>query len=209
MNNWKVIFATIVIFGAGVITGGLLVNYVNYSHARPAHHPAMTADAHAPATSPPPHQIELPRQLHPLEILDKDFLAKIDAVLHLSPEQSIAIKKILADGQEQNHAIWTNSTAQMRKVMQDSRRQIRDQLTKEQQKDFENMLKQFRAPRKTGGTNGSPVGATDELKVRLDKMIELQRTGSNLSPEDQVKTVAAERAAGQTTLPPVPLTPNP
>ena len=48
MNNWKVIFATVVIFGAGVITGGLLVNYVNYSHGRPAHHPPLTADAHAP-----------------------------------------------------------------------------------------------------------------------------------------------------------------
>ena len=33
MNNWKVIFATAVIFGAGVITGGLLVNYVQHCSA--------------------------------------------------------------------------------------------------------------------------------------------------------------------------------
>jgi len=28
VNNWKVILATIVIFGAGVVTGGLLVSHV-------------------------------------------------------------------------------------------------------------------------------------------------------------------------------------
>ena len=37
MNSWKVILATVVIFGAGVMTGGLLVNYVDHSH-----HPATT-----------------------------------------------------------------------------------------------------------------------------------------------------------------------
>ena len=36
MNNWKVIptivFATVLIFGAGVFTGGILVNYVKQPH---------------------------------------------------------------------------------------------------------------------------------------------------------------------------------
>ena len=159
MNNWKVIFATVVIFGAGVVTGGLLVNYVNHSHNRPAHRASVAAENHSSATNLPPRRLtELPKQLRAPEILDKDFLAKIDEALHLSPEQNTAIKKIIADGQEQNHSIWTNSTAQMRKVMQDSRRQIREQLTPEQQKEFENMLKQFRVPRKAGsGTNQPPM----------------------------------------------------
>ena len=44
MNNWKVIFATAVIFGAGVVTGGLLVNYVTYSHPKNnPRRPAATA----------------------------------------------------------------------------------------------------------------------------------------------------------------------
>ena len=34
MNSWKVILAAVVIFGAGVLTGGLLVNYVEPSHPR-------------------------------------------------------------------------------------------------------------------------------------------------------------------------------
>jgi uncharacterized membrane protein len=157
VNNWKVIFATVVIFGAGVVTGGLLVNYVNHSHNKPARRAPVAAENHSPATNPPPRLMELPKQLHPPEILDKDFLAKIDDVLHLSPGQNTAIKKIIADGQEQNHSIWTNSTAQMRKVMQDSRRQIREQLTPEQQKEFENMLKQFRAPRKAANATNQPA----------------------------------------------------
>ena len=32
MNSWKIILATVVIFGAGVLTGGLLVNCV---HCKP------------------------------------------------------------------------------------------------------------------------------------------------------------------------------
>lgn len=32
MNSWKIILATVVIFGCGVVTGGLLVNYVERAH---------------------------------------------------------------------------------------------------------------------------------------------------------------------------------
>jgi hypothetical protein len=39
---WKVILATLVIFGTGVITGGLLVNYTN--HTAPAAHPSPTVN---------------------------------------------------------------------------------------------------------------------------------------------------------------------
>ena len=158
MNYWKVILATIVIFGAGVLTGGLLVNFVEHSHSKAAHHP-VAADVHPPATNPPPHAVELSPKLRPLEILPDGFLKQLSDDLQLAPDQLDKIKKIIAEGQEQNHGAWTNCMAQMRKVMQDTRHQIREQLTPAQQKQFEDMLKQFRSPRKQNGTNAPAASA--------------------------------------------------
>ena len=93
MNNWKVIFATVVIFGTGVITGGLLVNYVQH-------------------------------------------LQRLDEELHLAADQHEAILKLIDEGQNQ-----------IRKVIQDSRLEIREVLTPEQQKQFDELIKRpFRKP---------------------------------------------------------------
>ena len=167
MNYWKVILATVVIFGAGVVTGGLLVNYVNHSHGPAAHHAAVIAVPHPPATNAStnaaPRLADLPKP-RPPEIFNDGFIKQLDSMLQLEPDQLETIKKIIADGQEQNHTIWTNSAAQMRKVMQDARRQIREQLTPAQQKQFEDLLKQFRVPRRPQGnaTNAPPEKAPPE-----------------------------------------------
>ena len=119
MNNWAVIFATAVIFGAGVVTGGLLVNHVEHSRPRNIHHPAAaTNSVNSVAQTNNPSQPRPPRLP---EILSKDFVEKLADSLQLAPEQRAAIEKIIADGQ-----------AQMRKavqaVRQDARQKIRDQL---------------------------------------------------------------------------------
>ena len=75
--------------------------------------------------------------------------------LLLAPEQREKIEKIIAEGQELNHAIWTNNSAQMRKVVQDARQQIREQLTPDQRKEFEELMK--RPPRKPSSTTNAPV----------------------------------------------------
>ncbi len=160
MNYWKVILATVVIFGAGVVTGGLLVNFVNHSHPHAAAQPHRPPPTNNPpprlqvTNSPAPHLADLLKPRTP-DILNENFLKQLDGVLDLSPDQFDAIKRIIADGQDQNRSIWTNSTAQMRKVMQDTRHAIREQLTPPQQKQFEDLLKQFRAPRKAANANGA------------------------------------------------------
>jgi len=134
VNNWKVIFATIVIFGAGVITGGLLVNYVQ--HFRPKLvHKASAVASHSPATNQAAHATDAAKQRLP-EILSKQFLQRLEEELQLSPEQHDAIQKSISEGQNQ-----------MRMVMQDSRLEIRALLTPEQQKQFDVLMKrQFRKP---------------------------------------------------------------
>lgn len=134
MNYWKVIFATAVIFGAGVFTGGLLVNMVRQSpnHAA-AHHPAPNPGNgnNGNANS---NTNRLP------EVLSKPFLPKLDDELHLSPDQQTNIFKIIV-----------NARVQTRKVMQDARTDIRNVLTTNQQVRFDELL---RPPaRRNGGTN--------------------------------------------------------
>ena len=148
MNNWKVIFATAVIFGAGVITGGLLVNYVQHSHPKAVHKIAPAPEVHAsmtnqPATNQVVHATDVPKLRAP-EILSKQFLQRLQDELHLTPEQKEAIQKIISEGQNQ-----------MRKVMQDSRLEIRDVLTALQQKQFDDLIK--RPTRKAGSNPNVPA----------------------------------------------------
>ena len=95
-------------------------------------------DNHGPAGKP---EVPLPRLA---ERLSKEFVIRLDKSLHLTMVQSNNIAKIVADGQERNHVIWTNVAPQMRKVMQDVNQQIRAELTPEQRKQFEELMKQFR-----------------------------------------------------------------
>jgi hypothetical protein len=132
MNSWKIILAAVVIFGAGVITGGLLVNHVNYTRpgfhrpfpggeARPA---AGNHESHPPDVPPPRTADRLGRQL----------IQQLNDQLRLAPEQRGKIEKIIAAGQEQSRGVWTNVN-----------QQIRAELTPEQQKQFEALMKQRRS----------------------------------------------------------------
>jgi hypothetical protein len=146
MNSWKIILATVVIFGAGVITGGLLVNHVKDQPPGGVEAQNPGANDHPPMEghgSGRPPEVPLPRLA---ERLSKEFVHQLNNSLHLTPLQREAIAKIVADGQERNHVLWTNVAPQMRKVMQDVNQQIRAELTPEQVKQFEELMKQSRPP---------------------------------------------------------------
>lgn len=139
MNNWKVIFATVIIFGAGVITGGLLVNYVQHSYKKP-----VRAKVTAGAETRPPARAADNTKIRPPEILSKQFLQQLDTSLHLEAEQREAVQKIISEGQNQ-----------IRKVIQDARLEIREILTTEQRRQFDELMKRpFRKP--IFGTNAPP-----------------------------------------------------
>ena len=126
--------ATVLIFGAGVFTGGMLVDYVKQPHGKslkrtaavPASNNAVmvvttnSSSSNAPAVKP----AKVP------EFLSKDFLQRLDTDLQLTKEQHEAVKKIIEDGQ--------NS---VRKAVQDARLEIREALTPSQQKAFDELVK--------------------------------------------------------------------
>jgi hypothetical protein len=146
MNSWKIILAIVVIFGAGLVTGGLLSHHLSSQpsvRVEPANvepGPRPVADNHGAARPP---EVPLPRLA---ERLSKEFVRRLDKSLHLTLVQSNNIARIVADGQERNHVLWTNVAPQMRKVMQDVTAQIRAELTPEQLKQFEEQMKQYRPP---------------------------------------------------------------
>jgi Spy/CpxP family protein refolding chaperone len=77
--------------------------------------------------------------------LSNQFLQRLDAELHLTPEQRDAIQKIITDGQNLMH-----------KTMLDARLEIREQLTPEQRSQFDELVK--RPPhRPPNATNAPPV----------------------------------------------------
>lgn len=130
MNNWKVTFATVIIFGAGVITGGLLVNYVQHCKAKPVKRAEPVATVTNVATN------KVASNQSPPKILGKDFLQRLDVELNLLPSQHEAVAKIIAEGQNL-----------MRKTVQDARLEIREVLTQEQRDQFDELVKRpFKRP---------------------------------------------------------------
>jgi Spy/CpxP family protein refolding chaperone len=132
VNNWKVIptivFATVLIFGAGVFTGGILVNLVKPSHGKKNSHLEVAAVTNS--ASPMPTNAVTKSNARLPEILSRPFLQRLDEELHLAPDEREAIQKIINEGQNQ-----------MRKVIQDSRLEIRELLTPEQRKQFDDLVK--------------------------------------------------------------------
>jgi hypothetical protein len=155
MNSWKIILAAVVIFCAGVFTGSLLVKpgsgKVENDAAppgAPAIRPRPPGEGRGPGSGRP--EVPLPRLA---ERLSKEFVRRLDRELHLTLAQSNNIARIVAEGQEQNRVLWTNVAPHMRKVMQEVNQQIRAELTPEQLKQFEVLMKQM-PPRRPPPTNG-------------------------------------------------------
>jgi hypothetical protein len=153
-SSWKVILATIVIFGAGVFTGGFLVNQVQHPK-RPRPMPPVVSNTNTNTNATDIAFADLPVPLR-AEILNKQFVGQLSNRLDLTPEQSQKIQKIIAQGQQNSRDLWKLVAPQFQVLWHDTRQQIRDTLTPEQRKQFEQLLKQH-APRHTPSTNAPVV----------------------------------------------------
>ncbi len=160
MNTWKITLATLVIFGAGVITGGLLVSYSDRAWRQPRRPALQVANERPLTANPGPRENRLPVPLNgPLR---RDFLDRLDAELKLSPEQRNRIEKIISDGQEKAKESWLQIEPDIRQELRRTRERIRVELSAEQQVRFEDLLRQRPraplrpAPRERATTNSAP-----------------------------------------------------
>ncbi len=157
MNEWKVILATAAIFGAGVLTGGLLVNYSDLSHLkslRCASTPAAISNSASnsvaqTSTNATPKSANAGKPRLP-EILSKDFVDRLEFELQLTLGQRADIEKIIADGQDEAKKSFQD-------IRQEAREKIRKQLTPKQLKQFDDLLKQLHAPKKPQPSTNAPI----------------------------------------------------
>jgi len=152
VSTWRVVLATTVIFGAGVIVGGVLISHpdrVKERHRRqsgaglPSWHPQRKDFAQS-----------APGELQPtLDGRRVDFVLSVHRELNLTPEQRERVEKVVREGQERTKTLWESIAPKLRKEMQDVKDKIRAELTPEQEARFEELLKQ-RPPRKPEETVG-------------------------------------------------------
>ncbi len=150
MNDWKIIFATVVIFGAGVISGGLLVNYTDVAHLKAAQPPTPAVDVTnniAPADTN--RVVRTPNKRLP-EILSRQFVDRLEKELQLTLDQRADIEKIIAQSQDEMRKSFQT-------IRQEARQSIREELTDEQKKRFDDLFKQNRGGKKPSNGTNAPV----------------------------------------------------
>ena len=128
MNTWKVILATMVIFGTGVVTGGLLVRHAEHGRDR---RPQRASERG------PPGAAHFRRASCAFE-----FLRRMERELDLTPEQREPIDKILKEGQERMKKLMETVEPRRREELKRTMEEFRGVLTPEQQKRFDDLLKQ-------------------------------------------------------------------
>jgi hypothetical protein len=160
VNTWKVILATIVIWSAGVMTGGFLVHYSNLSRVeRPR---SQRLDG------PPPWLVQGrefarrgERELQSsFDQLRGEFLLHATRELNLTADQHERIEKVIRDSQDVSRKMWEQVAPEMRKALDETKQKVLAELTPEQQGRFEQLLKQQQRPpldgRQRGPRRGSP-----------------------------------------------------
>ena len=132
MNFWKIILATMLIFGTGVVTGGLLVRHAN--HIVPGVAQQMP--------------VPLPKPIHPITAgaMRIDILRRLERDLDLMPDQKERIDKIIRESQDRSHEIMEPVAPQLREELQRTKDRFRAVLTPPQQARFDALLKQQQKP---------------------------------------------------------------
>lgn len=145
MSPWKVILATMVIFGCGVVTGGLLMK-AGLPHVV-APEVVQQSPAKPGGNSPPLIQIQQP-----------SFLKRMDRQLDLTGEQHDKIVKIMIDSQERTRPLWKMIAPSLRDEMKRVRGEISAVLNPQQKREFDELLKPRRI---AGGPNRALRNAPD------------------------------------------------
>jgi Spy/CpxP family protein refolding chaperone len=148
VNSWKVILATMVIFGTGVVTGGLLVQHA--AHIRHGHglRPGYNFNSRQAQQPASPGGLRL------------DFLRRMQSELNLTPDQKQRVDAIIRQGQERTRKIMEPVRPQLQEELHKTKAAFRDALTPEQQTRFDELLKQQHPhdPRRPQPAGAKPEG---------------------------------------------------
>lgn len=164
VNTWKIVLATVIIFGAGVVTGGLLVGHANRAKAKQQR--AMATVVQAGHWTPPlrefprrPEQ-ELQRLLEQRRI---EFMLNTSRELSLTPQQRERIERLVVESQERIRKLWEQVGPQIRKEPGTLKEKIREELKPPQRKRFEELMKRPQQVRRPG-ESPAPNRAAPEIR---------------------------------------------
>ena len=149
MKEWKVILATLVIFGTGVVTGGLLVHLTSQKQGRPKLPPLI-------GSGPVQNQKDIRGLVHEQRY---EYMRRLAHALELTPEQAGKVDKFLTDSQQRTKTLWEPMQGKLNEEVRKTLEQIRDVLSPDQRKKFDEMNKQQR-PRKDAPPGTRPVVRT-------------------------------------------------
>ena len=127
MNTWKLILATMVIFGTGVVTGGLLVQHVQHGRDRRPQRSVNTVRTAQPSTP---------------GVMRFEFLRRMERELDLTPQQHEPIDRILQEGQERMKKLMETIEPHRREELKRTMEEFRGVLTPVQQIRFDELAKQ-------------------------------------------------------------------
>jgi hypothetical protein len=153
VNTWKAIFAALVIFGAGFVTGNVLNRISEQSKAPVAAPIPQRAPNHS---SQPPLSLE---QLRKVELM-----GRVQKELELSPEQHARIEKIIGDSQERIRDLWDQVAPDIHDEYDDVQKKVCQELSPEQKKRFDDLMKQQQHKPKPS-TNAPPQAVREQKKV--------------------------------------------
>jgi len=127
---WKVVIAVMLIFGAGVVTGGLLVR-TRVVQQLPV--PAPQVFGTPTAAAPTPATVAVPgRQV---------FIQRVRSELDLTPEQSAQVDHIMRDSHKRMQKLYEPLSPQAREETRRVRQEIQAILTPQQKKEFNEKFK--------------------------------------------------------------------
>jgi hypothetical protein len=141
-----------VIFGAGVVTGGLLVQHAGGSRVRRA----VEKGTEAAPNRPSAYDLRL------------DFLRRVRPELQLTPEQGDRIDKLLRESQADIADIRAWAEADVVEDLQWTKDEFRKVLTPDQRTRFDELLKRpprTRGPYRAGTPTKGPTNSTSSTST--------------------------------------------
>lgn len=181
MKPWRVILAVVVIFGAGVVTGGLIMRSTMKSSA---------ANPPTPMPGGPPGTgiwVQSRAQ----------FVQKMHHQLDLTPDQCKQVDAIMKVGHEHMAKLWEPIAPQAREETKNVRVQIQAILTPAQLVKFEEVFKPHKRPenwkdRKDKEHSETNAPAKDPDSHEQGQSIKVCTQLGVLAPESQVDELAQE-----------------
>ena len=128
VNYWKIVLATMVIVGTGVVTGGLLVQHA--SRLRPAHSNARATASARPAPLPTPAGLKL------------DYLRRMEKELDLTAEQRERVDRIISQSQDRARKIIEPLRPQLTEEVKRARQEFGEVLTPPQRTRLDELARQ-------------------------------------------------------------------